>query len=69
MYVLNKIVWFFFNPLTLPLVGAVVGGVLLVRKTPRRALGGWILFLSLAVLWFESTQACLSVVGRTLERP
>ncbi|MBQ2628322.1 MAG: YdcF family protein [Kiritimatiellae bacterium] len=69
MYVLNKIVWFFLNPLTLPLLGAVVGGVLLVRKNPWRRLGGSLLFLSLAILWFESTQACLSVVGRTLERP
>ena len=69
MYVLNKIVWFFLNPVALPLVGALVGGVLLVRKAPRRRLGGWILFASLAFLWFESTLICLSIVGRPLERP
>ena len=69
MYVLNKIVWFFLNPVALPLVVALVGGVLLVRKAPRRRLGGWLLFLSLAFLWFESTQTCLSIVGRPLERP
>ena len=69
MYVLNKVVWFFLNPITLPLAGALVGGVLLVRKAPRRRLGGWILFLSLTFLWFESTQVCLYIVGRPLERP
>ena len=69
MYVLNKIVWFFLNPLMLPIVCAAVGGVLLIRKKPRRCLGGWLLFLSLVFLWFESSQVCLGILGRTLERP
>ena len=69
MYVLNKIVWFFLNPIALPLTVASVGGVLLILKNPRRRLGACMLFLSLAFLWFASTQACLCIVGRPLERP
>ena len=70
MYVLNKIVWFFLNPLTLPLVCAIVGGVMLARKSGRRrCIGGCLLFASLAFLWFESTMPCVCLVGRTLERP
>jgi phosphoglycerate dehydrogenase-like enzyme len=39
MYLLNKIVWFFCNPLTLFLTCAVVGLVLAAR---RRKIGMWI---------------------------
>ena len=66
MFLLNKIVWFFFNPLTPPLVCACVGAVVFAR---RRRLGGWMLGLSLAALWFESTPACMLLLGLPLERP
>ena len=66
MYVLNKIVWFFFNPLTLPLVCACVGAALLAR---RRRLGGWMLGLSLAFVWFQATPAFMFMLGLPLERP
>ena len=69
MYVLNKVVWFFINPLTLPLVAAFAGGVLLARKAGRRRLGACLLFASLAFLWFASTLTCLKLVGCPLERP
>ena len=66
MYLLNKIVWFFFNPFTLPLVFAVLGAALVAR---RRRLGGWMLGISLAALWFESTPPCMFLLGLPLERP
>lgn len=66
MYVLNKIVWFFFNPLTPPLVCACVGAVVFAK---RRRLGGWLLGLSLAALWFQATPACMFLLGLPLERP
>ena len=70
MYIINKVVWFFLNPLTLPLVGAIVGGVLLAWKHGwRRVAGAGLLFASLAFLWFESTPVCLKLVGCPLERP
>ena len=67
MYYLNKAVWFCCNPLTPALVGAIVGVVLLWRGSHRR-LGGWMAAVSLAVLWFESTQACVFLLGLPLER-
>ena len=66
MYLLNKVVWFFCNPLTPPLVCACVGAALLPRC---RKVGGWLLWLSLAALWFESTPACMFALGLPLERP
>ena len=66
MYLLNKIVWFFFNPLTLPFVCACVGAAMFSR---RRRLGAWMLGLSLAVLWFQATPACMFLLGLPLERP
>ena len=68
MYYLNKAVWFFCNPLTPALVGACVGVALLWRGR-RRRLGGWLAAVSLAVLWFESTPACMFLLGLPLERP
>ena len=64
MYVLNKIVWFFLNPLVVPIVGAVVGASLFRRRLCWRIL----LFASLALLWFESTMTCVCLLGLPLER-
>ncbi|MBR2837501.1 MAG: YdcF family protein [Kiritimatiellae bacterium] len=69
MYVLNKVVWFFINPVALPLIGAIAGGVLLARGKGWRRFGACLLFASLGILWFESTPACLHLVGDPLERP
>ncbi len=65
MYVLNKVVWFFLNPVFVPLVGAIVGAVLLER---RKRFGGAVLAVSLALLWFESTMPCVCLLGLPLER-
>ena len=66
MYVLNKVVWFFLNPVLVPLVGALVGAFLLRRRV---VLGRILLFSSLALLWFESTLSCVCLLGLPLERP
>ena len=66
MYVLNKVVWFFLNPVVVPLVGAIVGAALLKR---RARAGRILLFASLALLWFESTLPCGCLLGLPLERP
>ena len=66
MYVVNKIVWFFLNPVVVPLVAAFVGAALLRR---RAKLGRVILFSALALLWFESTLLCVVLLGIPLERP
>jgi len=60
MYYLNKIVWFWLNPLMIPLVGLIAA--FLWRK---RLLA----FLAIAVLWFESTMLCVCLLGLPLERP
>ena len=66
MYVLNKVVWFFLNPVVVPVVGAFVGALMLKKfsKTGRA-----LLFSSLALLWFESTLPCVCLLGLPLERP
>lgn len=71
MYILNKVVWFFVNPVVLPLMGIILGAIFLVRKQVgyRRRAGGLILGLSVAVLWFESTLTCVCLLGLPLERP
>ena len=71
MYLLNKIVWFFVNPVVVPLVGAIVGALLLGigKSRARRVCGGWLLALALALLWFESTIVCVCLLGMPLERP
>ena len=71
MYVLNKIVWLFLNPVTLPLTIAAVGAVLLgkCRGRTNRLLGGACAALALAALWFETTLTCACLLGLPLERP
>ena len=64
MYVLNKFVWFFLNPLVVPVIGAIVGAVLFRRRLCWRIL----LFASIALLWFESTMTCVCLLGLPLER-
>ena len=65
MYALNKIVWFFMNPMTLLLMLAAAG--LLVGRR-RRRLGGAIVVIALAALWFASTTSCVALLGLPLER-
>lgn len=60
MYYLNKIVWFFLNPVTVPIV---IGIVALVW---RKRILGW---LALGIVWFESTLTCVCLLGIPLERP
>lgn len=69
MYLVNKLVWFFLNPLTVCLVGAVVGAVLFARSARLRRAGAVVLGLSIGVLWFTSTAACVCLLGLPLERP
>ena len=70
MYYLNKIVWFFLNPVVVPLVGIVIGAVLLGRGMKWiRTVGAWFVGLSVALLWFESTLTCVCLLGLPLERP
>lgn len=64
MYVLNKVVWFFLNPMMVPMLGALLGASLFRRRLLWRIL----LFASLAVLWFESTVSCVCLLGLPLER-
>ena len=68
MYYLNKIVWFFLNPVALSLTGLVVGALFLKRGT-RRTAGGVLLGLSIAFLWFASSLPCVCLLGLPLERP
>ena len=66
MYILNKVVWFFLNPVVVPVVGAFAGALLLKRFAKA---GRILLFASLALLWFESTLSCVCLLGLPLERP
>lgn len=66
MYVLNKVVWFFLNPLTLFLVIAAIGVVLAAR---RCRIGLWFAGFGIAALWFFSTPTCFLMLGLPLERP
>ena len=66
MYILNKVVWFFLNPVVVPVVGALVGALLLKKFAKA---GRILLFFSLALLWFESTLTCVCLLGLPLERP
>jgi len=65
MYILNKVVWFFLNPVVVPVVGALVGALLLKKFAKW---GRILLFASLALLWFESTLSCVCLLGLPLER-
>lgn len=70
MYYLNKIVWFFLNPVVVPLVATIVGAVLLARASVCwRRVGGVLVALSVAVLWFGSTMTCVCLLGLPLEKP
>lgn len=71
MYYLNKIVWFFLNPVIVPLIAAIIGAILLGRgRTHGRRVSG-IVLLGAAIfgLWFESTIICTCILGLPLERP
>lgn len=71
MFVLNKIVWLFLNPMAMTLFGAGVGAVLLGvgRTRARRRFGALLLVATLALLWFAATLPCLYLLGLPLERP
>lgn len=66
MYVVNKLVWFFLNPLTFSLLVAFAG---LVVARRRLKAGLWTAGIALAALWFQGTYACLLALGWPLERP
>ena len=71
MYLLNKIVWIFLNPMTLTILGAAVGASMLAwcgGKRMRR-LGGVLAAISLAALWFISSRGGVLLLGVPLERP
>ena len=71
MYYVNKIVWFFVNPLMAPLAAAVAGFALaaFARRRRWRMAGFAALAAALACFWFESTFACIWLLGGPLERP
>ena len=66
MSVVNKLVWFFLNPLTFSLVVAFAG---LVVARRRLKAGLWTAGIALAALWFQGTFTCALVTGWPLERP
>ena len=66
MYYLNKIVWFFLNPVTSAVIALVVG-LFLARRWRR--LGLTLVAVSVAWLWFASTPLCTALLGLPLERP
>ncbi len=68
MYVLNKIVWFFLNPVSAFLICAATGAALALTRRWRR-LGAAVLTVSLATLYFASTPMCVCMIGLPLERP
>ena len=66
MYILNKLVWIFLNPVSVTLLVAVLGLVAL-RRRPRV---GYVLVCgALCLLWFCSTMTCMCALGIPLERP
>ena len=70
MYYLNKIVWFFLNPVTMPLMMASIGAIAIWRgRAGFRRLGWVALVFALGLLWFESTLSCVCFLGLPLERP
>ena len=60
MYWVNKIVWFFVNPVIVPLLLGLAA--LVWRKR-------WIGWVALGAIWFESTMSCVCLLGLPLERP
>lgn len=71
MYYLNKIIWFFLNPLLLSLAAGLFGAVVMARSgRPRlRRMALAALFLSLSVLWLMGTATGVALLGLPLERP
>lgn len=72
MFLVNKLVWFFLNPVMLPLAVALFGFALLRWSRARRSLRrlGWAcLFAAFAFFYFTSTTACVALLGLPLERP
>jgi uncharacterized SAM-binding protein YcdF (DUF218 family) len=71
VYVLNKIVWLLFNPLTVSLAAIAAGCVLaaFARRALLRRAGAAVAVLSAGLLWFVSTPACFWLLGAPLERP
>jgi len=60
MFYLNKIVWFFLNPVTLLLTVAIVA--IIWRRR-------WLTLAALGALWFCSTLSAVALLGLPLERP
>lgn len=60
MYLVNKIVWFFLNPVIVPVA---LGLAALVW---RKRFLGW---CALGLVWFASTLSCVFLLGLPLERP
>lgn len=70
MFYLNRIVWFFMNPLAAPLFAAIAGAALSFGDAGRRRRAGrCILIAALASLWCVATPAFVALVGLPLERP
>lgn len=70
MYYLNKIVWFFLNPVTMPLMMAAIGAIAIWRGRDAFRRLGWVaLMFAFGMLWFESTLSCVCLLGLPLERP
>lgn len=70
MYYLNKIVWFFLNPMMAPLAGLVAGFAFRAKGGPRlRRWGLGLLVASTAFIWFSNTLVCVALLGLPLERP
>ena len=65
MYYINKIVWFFFNPMMLLLVASLVG-LLLQRRYPRA--GKIVIFSALGLLYLASTYISVFLLGYPLEK-
>ena len=70
MYWLNKIIWFFLNPVVVPLVVGVVGLVLWRFRGGRlRRLGAGCVVAAFALLWLFATPLWAILLGTPLERP
>ena len=71
LYYINKIVWFWLNPVALLLLVAAGGFWLLLRGKSAllRKLGLGAVAASVVSFWFSSTLACVCMLGLPLERP
>lgn len=70
MYYLNKLVWFFLNPMMLTLSGSLVGIALglLAKRTKLRRTGYVLAIGSPLLLWAASTLSAVCLLGLPLER-